>query len=189
MNRPIQIIAFFSIISFNSFSQDTIRSKVMQSIYAEGGGIGAYYSLNYEIRFPVGGLRIGGEMMNYNGQTYTQSPVTKIFMIPIELILLPNYKFKSCPEFGIAWIPVVGKRNWVEYYGPSGASAQLSSNYAIYYGLQIGYEYQTLDKHVLFRIDLTYLAISDQSIFTSNINDGTADFQIWGGISFGYAFK
>ena len=164
MRTALFFILFTGLLSSAYAQSDSSHADFPASNagYAELGGPGLYYSFNYDrMIIPSVGFRMGFSMVKGSDQHWS-------VLLPIFINVLPEANTWSSSNFELGCGVV---------YHSSGVSVwyETANSSGLYYSLGLGYRYESADNGILFRITLTPLFFSDQTI-------------IYAGVSFGWAF-
>jgi hypothetical protein len=180
-----------------SFAQIPKQSLGLHTVYAEAGGAGGLYSVNYErvfytkkrlFNFAVG---TGASYYEKKNGLYIHS----IFYLPIHLSFLIHHNPSWSSEIGFT--PVIAR----EYSAYTGPSNNYSKNYnppgtLTLGGLvpHIGYRYQKEEGGIFAKIyfsPLTFAFRNGLLIYQIGIYPNPWEQQIvaWGGLGIGYTFK
>ncbi|MEO8591173.1 MAG: hypothetical protein ABI432_17475 [Flavobacteriales bacterium] len=158
-------------------AQDASPEGLEHSAYFELLGTGGAYSLNYELRYGIVAFRLGGETINGEGGT------TRLWGVPASVLLLSNPLSNSTAEIGFGYTPTFGPRSYYRDEGTRYPTDLVTYDYDAFPTLQLGYRYQPREKPVIFRIDLTFLFLSEA--YDKKGGYSSAHVQPWGGMSIG----
>lgn len=136
------------------------------SVFVEALGNGGLYSINYDHRFNED-LSLRGGFSFYSGVDATNGAQVSVLLVPITLNYLAGGENHNL-EMGIGPLLAGGSVSDADV-GPvaAGGLAGVTSTF--------GYRYQPADGGLVFRIGLVPFYSAQE-------------FQLWGGISLGYAF-
>ena len=158
----------------------------MQSAYAEYFGTGGLYSLNYEYRLRSAAFRVGAEAMNMYANSYNNDR-SLMTALPMSVLLLTNPQAGRTMEIGIGYTPTWGDRAYDRNEGTRKPKDVVAYNYDGFATMQIGYRWQPRYDAFLFRVDATFLYLSEAHDKKGGYR--SSFMQPWFGLSLGYTFK